>query len=203
MTRRNVVPVGSAGKRRFAAIDAWSNRGTNDTISNHRAQWRTSRGHDLLIRAYVICALIAASAVPANADNWPVFRHDNQRSGRTPEDLASSALREVWTYRSLTPPVPAWPAPARWDAYAYIRGLRAMRDYDRVFHTISVGDLTWFASSADDSVHCLDARTGEQRWQFWTDGPIRMAPTYADGRLYFGSDDGHAYCVDAERGELI
>ena len=34
-------------------------------------------------------------------------------------------------------------------------------------------------------------------------GPIRLAPTIADGRVYFGSDDGRVYCLDAKSGELV
>ncbi|MCA9103615.1 MAG: PQQ-binding-like beta-propeller repeat protein, partial [Planctomycetales bacterium] len=38
---------------------------------------------------------------------------------------------------------------------------------------------------------------------FTTDGPVRLAPSYVDGRVYFGSDDGCGYCLDAETGALI
>ena len=55
----------------------------------------------------------------------------------------------------------AWAGPAKWDAYARIRGLRAMRNYDPVFHTIIQGDGVYFGSSADDTLRRLDARSGE------------------------------------------
>ena len=38
---------------------------------------------------------------------------------------------------------------------------------------------------------------------YTTDGPVRIAPTGADGLLYFGSDDGHAYCLKADDGSLV
>jgi len=78
-----------------------------------------------------------------------------------------------------------------------------MRNYDPVFHVIVAGESVYFGSSADDSVHCLDAATGEERWTYCTDGPVRIAPTYSDGNVYFGSDDGHAYCVRASDGRLV
>ena len=59
------------------------------------------------------------------------------------------------------------------------------------------------ASSSDDSVSCLNLQDGELQWRFWTDGPVRVTPTIADGKVYFGSDDGHAYCVAVADGRLV
>ena len=36
-----------------------------------------------------------------------------------------------------------------------------------------------------------------------TGGPVRVAPTVVDGRVYVGSDDGFAYCLDATDGRVI
>ena len=36
-----------------------------------------------------------------------------------------------------------------------------------------------------------------------TDGAVRIAPTCFRGKLYFGSDDGYAYCVNADDGSLV
>jgi outer membrane protein assembly factor BamB len=78
-----------------------------------------------------------------------------------------------------------------------------MRNYDPAFHLIVVGDSIYFGSSADDAVHCLDAKTGKRKWFFATGGPVRIAPAWHNGRLYFGSDDGCAYCVRADDGKLL
>jgi|GEM_PF-4250442 len=37
-------------------------------------------------------------------------------------------------------------------------------------------------------------------WKFVVDEPLSSSPFYADGRLYFGSEDGYLYCVNAEDG---
>jgi len=145
-----------------------------------------------------IAILLAATAV-ARAEDWPTYRHDNRRSGVTSETLRLP-LKQVWRYDSPSPPVPAWTGPAKWDAYAGIKGLKHMRDFDLAFYVTAAGGRVFFGSSADDAAHCLDAATGKAIWIFHTDGPVRLPPSVAGGNVYFGSDDGHAYCVKAADG---
>jgi hypothetical protein len=45
--------------------------------------------------------------------------------------------------------------------------------------------------------------TGDILWTFFAEGPIRMAPTIWQDRVYFGAEDGVAYCLDAADGRLI
>ena len=129
---------------------------------------------------------------PKSSYTYCVFAH-----------CGAGSLGPAWIHRSSHPPRTAWAAPARWDAYKGIRGLRAMRSYDRAAHVVVVGKNLFFGSSVDDAVHCLDTRTGRERWVFVTDGPVRIAPTVFEGRVYFGSDDGRAYCVGAADGKLV
>jgi len=147
--------------------------------------------------------LIVAWGPTARAADWPTFRHDNHRSGQTAESIAAEQLEPCWTEQSPHPPQPAWAGPAKWDAFAGIRGLRSMRNYDPVFHVAVAGKRLYFGSSVDGSVRCHDTTNGQLCWTFQTDGPVRIAPTIVGGRVYFGSDDGYAYCVDAEDGELV
>ncbi|MCA9013306.1 MAG: PQQ-like beta-propeller repeat protein, partial [Planctomycetaceae bacterium] len=151
----------------------------------------------------VIVFLITSGQTIVPAADWPTWRHDNQRSGFTQESLNGHSVEPVWIWRSLQPPVSAWPGPARWDSYANIRGLSSMRNYDPCFHVVVSGDHVYFGSSADDSVRALNIDTGETQWTFTTDGPVRIAPTVADERVYFASDDGRAYCLTANDGGLI
>lgn len=37
---------------------------------------------------------------------------------------------------------------------------------------------------------------------FGADGPVRLPPSWQNGKVYFGSDDGYAYCLDAAQGVL-
>jgi len=128
--------------------------------------------------------------------------HDNHRSGVTSETLDFSGLEEAWAYRAAVPPAPAWAGAAKWDAYARISGLKSMRNFDPVFYVTAAGDSVFFASSSEECVRSLDSSTGEVKWVFHANGPVRIAPTCSAGRIYFGSDDGHAYCIDGDTGSL-
>jgi len=150
-----------------------------------------------------IFLVLLCTATFARADDWPTFRRDNHRGGRTSEQLPADKLHSQWTWQSPQPPQPAWAGPAKWDAYRNLKGLKSMRNYDPVFHPTASGDAIYFGSSVDDAVHCLDAATGMQRWLFFTDAPIRITPTIAGDKVYFGSDDGAAYCVRADNGKLV
>ncbi len=152
-------------------------------------------------------ALLLASCVlglsgpPVPAADWPTLGHDNQRTHATTERLPVP-LRLLWS-RPGPAPQPAWPGPAKWDAYARIEKLASMRNFDPAYFVVAADDRIWFGSSADDAVHCLDARTGDELWAFVTGGPVRLPPSYLDGRVYAGSDDGVAYCLDARSGEVF
>ena len=52
-----------------------------------------------------------------------------------------------------------------------------------------------------DLAFCV-AATGKLNWIHTTDAAVRVAPTIAGGKVYFSSDDGHAYCLGAEDGRL-
>ncbi|MDA7527862.1 PQQ-binding-like beta-propeller repeat protein [Planctomicrobium sp.] len=135
--------------------------------------------------------------------DWPTWQHDNRRTGASEESVAPEKLVLDWAWQSAAPPQSAWPGPAKWDAYAYHRNLPSMRNYDPVFHVIAVDENVFFGSSVDDSLYCLNAKTGKERWSVTVDGPIRLAPTWSNGKVYFGSDDGFARCVNAQDGKLI
>ena len=64
-----------------------------------------------------------------------------------------------------------------------------------------MGKRVFVPSTVNDSVSAYDSETGELQWRFFADGPVRFAPAGHGGRVYFVSDDGHLYCVDAESRE--
>lgn len=156
----------------------------------------------VFVLGLLLLALAGALLGRAAAADWPTYRHDNRRSAITPESI-QVPLTLAWTYRSTTPPQVAWSGPAKWDSYANLRGLESMRNFDPAFFVIAVAGSVYFGSSVDDAVHCLDAEKGVEKWVFDADGPVRLPPSWHKGKIYFGSDDGYAYCLDAATGALI
>jgi len=151
----------------------------------------------------LVCFIFAFAAFKtALAEDWPTYRHDSQRSGVTSERL-KMPLSEQWAYTSKHPPRRAWPDPANEDFWHDLKELNPLVIYDRAFQTVAVGDALYFGSSADDKIYSLDASTGEERWSFFTDAPVRLAPSIFEGKVYVGSDDGTVYCLDAANGSLL
>jgi outer membrane protein assembly factor BamB len=154
-----------------------------------RRQW-------IFSTAILVCFL---SCQLSSGEDWPTYRHDRSRSGVTAERLALP-LREAWVHRSRHAPRPAWPAPARQDFWHEYRRLQPAVTYDRAYHVAVAKGAVYYGSSADDKVYCLDAETGDVRWFFFTEGPVRLAPTVYADRVYVGSDDGCVYCLGTKDG---
>lgn len=103
----------------------------------------------------------------------------------------------------MAAPRTAWPKSARWDAYNLITNLLSSRTWDVCYQASSDGKLLFLSSSTEDAVVAIDLTTGKEAWRFTCGGPVRIAPTLENDRLYFGSDDGVVYCITANDGKLI
>jgi outer membrane protein assembly factor BamB len=136
--------------------------------------------------AATACFLVTLAA-DSSATDWPTWRFDAGRSASTPEALPSS-LNLQWT-RVLPALKPAWPEDPRLQ-------------FDASYEPVVGGEMLFYGSSRNDSVTAVDLKTGEQRWRFFAEGPVRFAPLVHKGRVYFGADDGALYCLDAKSGTL-
>ena len=145
---------------------------------------------------------VGRPVLPAGAEDWPTYAHDNRRSHTTSETL-TLPLKEGWIYKSPNLPQTAWTGPAKWDAYAGNDGLQSMRNFDPAFFVTAANGSIYFGYSVDHAVHCLDASSGEEKWVAFAGGAVRLPPTLVGGRAYFGADDGYAYCVDSSSGEEV
>jgi len=147
--------------------------------------------------------MFIASAVCAQAaHNWCAYNHDHAATAVTKQAL-QTPLHEAWRFQSRHRPRPAWPEPAKQDYYHRLSPLHPAVTFDRAFHTVVKGSRLCFGSSADDTLYCLDTRTGRLLWSFAAEAPIRLAPTIYADRVYFGADDGIAYCLDLQTGECL
>jgi outer membrane protein assembly factor BamB len=151
-----------------------------------------------------MCMVLLIGSVDSASADWPTYRGDAQRSGATDQQL-TLPLNEAWRFTPTHPPRPAWPPPAERDWHPKRQGkgeYANLLDFDHVFQPVAHAGRVYFGSSSEHTVTCIDGKTGELQWRFFTEGPVRMAPTVAGGNLLFGSDDGHVYCVDAASGAL-
>ncbi len=160
------------------------------------------RFHGVVTATYLatIGGSVLLAAAMATADDWPTYRHDMARSGVTSGEVPPP-LVEAWVFKPRHAPQPAWGDPKP-EPVENILELRRVH-FDDVFQPVVAGGRVYFGSSANNKVYCLDAATGKIRWTRITGGPIRLAPTVDGGRVFVGSDDGYAYCLDAEDGSLV
>lgn len=140
-------------------------------------------------RLFHLALLIATGLLmsQARAGDWPQFRYDVGRTAATPHALPAD-LQLRWT-RNMPAPRPAFPHETRLG-------------YDTSYEPVVLGRTMFVPSMVNDSVTALDTETGDELWRFFTEGPVRFAPVAWEGKVYFVSDDGYLYCVDANDGTL-
>lgn len=108
-------------------------------------------------------------------------------AGTLPVDLN---LR--WT-RGFEPRVQAWDDPLNLD----------LMTYDRVFEPIVMDGRLFVGFNDRDKLTAFNADTGDELWSFFTGGPVRFPAAGRDGKIYFSSDDGCLYCVEAATGTMV
>jgi hypothetical protein len=114
-------------------------------------------------------------AVPAGPADWPGYRADAKRSG-------SNRHAEVADDLSL-----------RWQVELGGKLTQPVVAAGRVY-VAAVDRHAVLAFQADD---------GQPLWDFTAGGRINSSPTYHEGLLLFGANDGCVYCLDAGTGQLV
>ena len=131
--------------------------------------------------------LLALYLLPVARADWPAWRGDARRSATTAAELPGK-LSLHWKLQ-LPRLKPAWPDQPRLG-------------FDTCYQPIIAGGRIFISSSRNDSVSAYSLSEGILLWRFFAGGPVRFAPFAAAGRLYFCSDDGYLYCLDARDGGL-
>ncbi len=112
--------------------------------------------------------------LPIQAGDWPMYRHDSQRSG-----TGSVAVPDF--------PIQSWSVPLGGS----------------LTQPVVAGGMVLVASSDTHTVHALAEADGHALWSFTAGGRIDSTPTIYAGRVYCGSADGWVYCLDGRTGGSV
>ena len=115
-----------------------------------------------------------AGGAAAGADDWPQFRHDDQRSGAAKTNVPAR-LTLLWCKELGS----------------------------RTAAPIVVGQRLFVPVVDEHHVVSLNVSDGRKAWEFAAGGRVDSPPTYYRGTVIFGSADGWVYCVRASDGELV
>ncbi len=135
-----------------------------------------------------LMTMLASECLPAD---WPMWRYDAGRTAASSDNL-SNQLHLHWI-QHFTMRKPVWDDPLNQD----------LMQYDRTFEPIVLGRTLFLGFNDCDKVAAFDLQTGRQKWEFFTDGPVRLPLAGWKNKIYFSSDDGNLYCLSAENGQLI
>ncbi len=109
-----------------------------------------------------------------NSSDWPMYRHDPGRTGRT-QSTVPAELHRAWQAElggRLTSPV------------------------------VAEGKLL-VAAADQHTIHALDAQTGSKLWRRTVGGRVDSPPTVHRGVAIFGCADGFVYCLRLADGALV
>jgi outer membrane protein assembly factor BamB len=71
--------------------------------------------------------------------------------------------------------------------------------FGRTMSTCAVKDGLCFAAELGGFLHCLDARTGKEYWNHDLEAAIWGSPSWIDGKIYIGDEDGDIYVFEASK----
>lgn len=111
---------------------------------------------------------------PAGLPIWATWRGDAQHSGQT-RARAGGNLTQRW----------------------------AVKVSDDTLTPMAAGGGLIYCGSLDGKLYALDAGTGQARWRYYANGPLRIAPYLWEGCVYFGDEGGWTHCLRGEDGTLV
>lgn len=136
-----------------------------------------------------IASVVWLCCYTVHAADWPAWRADASRTANS-SDTIGSDLKLSWI-RTLPALSPAWPAS------------QTKIQFDAGYEPVCAGGLVLVGSNVDDSVRAFELKTGAEKWRFFTNGPVRFAPTIDHEKAFVVSDDGCLYCLDLKSGKQL
>ena len=144
-------------------------------------------------RGVFVCMMMAFSLSVNASQDWPNYLGpDNDFQPQLKKFTATSA-EEVWRVQLKT-------------------GMCSVTIADGLLYTMGNDGTKKDEDTAMDHVYCLDAKTGEMKWQF--EYPCKLeprlhpggpssTPTIHEGKVYTLSKFGQIFCLDAKTGKKI
>ena len=141
--------------------------------------------------SFIFLLIFIFNAVDAYSHDWPMWRHDFNRSAATPEQLADKLYLQWQT--TYSPRNPVWDDPLNQD----------IMKFDRLFEPVVADNKIFIGFNDQDKVVALDINSGNEVWHFYADGPVRLPLAINKHKIYFTGDDGYIYCLNTADGSLI
>ena len=113
--------------------------------------------------------------VAADPTDWPGYRADAKRSGANRSAAVADDLNLQWEIK--------------------LGG--------KLTQPVIAAGRVYVAAVDRHVIHALRIDNGQPLWDFTAGGRINSSPTYHEGLLLFGANDGCVYCLDAATGELV
>ncbi len=120
-----------------------------------------------LIKGSAYGTITGKETASESSGQWPMYRHDPQRTGGTKTRIPAKGLKQKWSVQlkgALTPPVAA-------------------------------GGKVLAAEKESHTVYAFDAEDGKVSWSYTTGAPVDSPPALHGGLVIFGSTDGWVYCL--------
>jgi outer membrane protein assembly factor BamB len=131
------------------------------------------------------------------AGDWPMYRHDMQRTAATAVSVPDE-LGILWRTAALLPPSPVLAK----SQFLADQLLNVAAHDSLTGPTVSSGKV--FVSLAQaGQVVALDEKTGKTLWTFHAAARVDAPPTMYKGLCLFGCSDGWVYCLRADDGRLL
>ena len=121
-------------------------------------------------------SLVLSSLAPSEvlATDWSSYLNGNNRAGFSDASLPAN-LQLSWVYRSQARPEKAWSGPRSTPIEGHVMLHRV--NFDAAMNVVHGNGRSYFGSTVDHRLYCMDSVTGKTVWSFYTDGPIRLPPT--------------------------